>query len=160
MSYDSFLELDGIEGESADSQHADSIEVVSWSWGASNSGSMHEGKGGGAGKASFQDITVTKYVDKATPALWQMVATGKHVASGTLTMRKSGGDPLDYLKVELEEILVSSISNQGATGQDRLTENVTLNFAKFKLIYTPQEADGTAGAEVEYGYNIREHVAA
>lgn len=158
MAIDCYLKLDGIQGESTDSAHADSIEVLAWSWGASNSGTMHEGHGGGTGRANFQDVTVTKYVDNATPALWQAVSTGKHLKEGTLIMRKSGGDPLDYYKLELEDILVSSVSNGGNQGDERPTESVSLNFAKFKIVYTPQESDGSAGAEVEYGYNIRDHV--
>jgi len=84
MAVDMFLELDGIKGESVDATHKDKIDVLSWSWGLSNTGTFHHGSGGGAGKANFQDISITKYIDKATADLWYHTASGKHIAKGSL----------------------------------------------------------------------------
>jgi hypothetical protein len=36
------------------------VEVSSWSWGASNSGTFAKGSGGGSGKANVQDLSMTK----------------------------------------------------------------------------------------------------
>ncbi|MBA1147264.1 type VI secretion system tube protein Hcp [Ectothiorhodospiraceae bacterium WFHF3C12] len=156
--FDCFLEIEGIKGESRDAQHAEAIEVVAWSWGASQPGTMHSGGGGGAGKAAFQDITLTKYIDSATPNLWKYLASGKHFESGKLIMRKAGGEQLEYLVVEMKKILVANISTGGSTGEDRLTENIALNFAEFKLSYTPQKDDGTGDAAVDFGWSIEENV--
>ncbi|WP_240618427.1 MULTISPECIES: Hcp family type VI secretion system effector [Halomonas] len=156
-----FLKLEGIDGESTDHAHEDEIDVLSWSWGVSNSGTMHIARGGGAGKASFQDVQVVKYVDKATAGLLQAVATGKHVPSGTLTIRKAGGDePVEYLVIELKSVLISSYQTGGSQGEERLTESVTLNFEEFKVNYTPQDNDGSALAAVDFGYNIAKSEAA
>lgn len=161
MAVDMFLKLEGVDGESTDHAHEDEIDVLSWSWGVSNSGTMHIARGGGAGKASFQDIQVVKYVDKATAGLLQAVATGKHVPSGTLTVRKAGGDEsVEYLVIELKSILISSYQTGGSQGEERLTESVTLNFEEFKVNYTPQDNDGSALAAVDFGYNIAKSEAA
>ncbi|MCC5810506.1 MAG: type VI secretion system tube protein Hcp [Ectothiorhodospiraceae bacterium] len=161
MAVDMFLKLDGIEGESSDHAHEGEIDVLSWSWGASNAGTMHVARGGGGGKANFQDITITKHVDKASPALWQAVSKGAHLASGKLTVRKAGGDePVEYLVLELEKILISSTSTGGSGEEDRLTEKVTLNFEQFKMVYTPQENDGTPLPSVDFGFNIAKNEAA
>ena len=64
---DYFLKIDGIDGESTDDRHKGEIDIQSFSWGVSNSGSMSSGSGGGAGKASFQDIHFTRQLDKASP---------------------------------------------------------------------------------------------
>lgn len=155
MAVDMFLKLEGIDGESMDAQHGDEIDVLSWSWGASNSGTMHISKGGGAGKVSVQDINVVKYVDKASTAIIQAVAVGKHVPSATLTVRKAGGEePVEYLVIEMKSVLVSSWQTGGSQGEERLTESITLNFEEFKTTYTPQDNDGTALASVDFGYNI------
>jgi type VI secretion system secreted protein Hcp len=155
MAVDMFLKLEGIDGESADHAHEDEIDVLSWSWGASNSGTMHIARGGGAGKVSVQDLNIVKYVDKASPGLIQAVAVGKHIPSATLTIRKAGGDePVEYLVIDLESVLVSSYQAGGSQNEERLTESVTLNFAEFKTTYTPQDNDGTALAAVDFGYNI------
>jgi type VI secretion system secreted protein Hcp len=158
MAVDMFLKIDDVKGESADKTHNGEIDVLAWSWGMSQSGTAHMGGGGGAGKVSVQDISVTKYVDKASPNLIQWCCSGKHYKEALLTVRKAGGTPLEYIKIKLNEVLVSSISTGGSGGEDRLTENVTLNFAEFDYTYTPQKPDGSGDAEVKAGWDIQKNV--
>lgn len=155
---DCFLVIADIKGESKDAKHAEAIEVLAWSWGASQSGTMHSSGGGGAGKAMFQDISITKYVDSASANLLKYLSTGKHFDGGQLIVRKAGGEQLEYLVVDMKKILVSSLSTGGSNGEDRLTENVSLNFEEFKLSYTPQKDDGTGDAAIDFGWNIAENV--
>jgi type VI secretion system secreted protein Hcp len=112
------------------------------------------GSGAGAGKVSVQDISFTHYIDKASPTLMLFCCNGKHMKKGKLIVRKAGENPLEYLTVELEDILVSHVSTGGSHGEDRLTENVTLNFAKFKLEYVPQQENGAGGKRVEAKWDI------
>lgn len=157
MAVDMFLKLDGIEGEAKDADHAKEIDVLAWSWGASQSGSTHMGGGGGSGKANIQDLSFTKYIDSATHNLMQRTFDGKHIAEGTLVVRKAGGTPLEYFTIKMTKIIVSSVSTGGSGGEDRLTENVTLNFAKVEIIYKPQKEDGSADADKEAGWDIAEN---
>ncbi|EAR22492.1 Hcp family type VI secretion system effector [Nitrococcus mobilis] len=156
---DCFLVIDEIKGESKDSKYPDAVEVLAWSWGASQQGTMHFGGGGGAGKASFQDISLTKYIDKSSTALWKFLTNGKHFEKGKLVIRKAGGEQLEYLVLEMSKILVSSISTGGSGGEDRLTENVSLNFAEFKITYTPQKDDGGPDAATDFGWSIEKNAA-
>lgn len=144
MAVDMFIKIGDIKGESIDkdAKHKDTIDVLAWSWGLSQSGSFHGGSGGGAGKVNVQDISFTKYVDSATTALVVAACKGTHITQAVLTVRKSGDKPLEYIKITLDKVLVSSISTGGSGGEDRLTENVSLNFAKFKLEYTKQADKG------------------
>lgn len=158
MSVDMFLKLGGIKGDSKVSGHEDEIEVLGWSWGAHQSGTMHRGRGGGSGKVTVQDITINKWVDQGTPNLWKLVCNGKHEDEGVLTIRKAGGDsPVEYVKVTMKEVLIADLQTGSAQGDEEVTETVTLNFAEFKLEYTPQESDGSAGATAEAGWKIREN---
>lgn len=154
MAVDMFLELEGIKGESRDHKHKDKIQVLAWSWGMSNSGSAHMGSGAGSGKANFQDISLTHYIDKSTAALMMHCATGKHIKKGQLIVRKAGDKPLEYLKITFEDVLISSVSTGGSGGEDRLTENLSLNFAKFKLEYQAQKADGSGEPGGELVFDI------
>lgn len=155
MAVDFFLELDGISGESQDKAHRDQIDILSWSWGVSQSGTTHMGSGSGSGKAHFQDINCTKFVDKATPPILKHCATGKHIPKGTLYIRKAAGDsPLEYIKIELKDIIVTSLSTGGSGSEDRITENLSLNFGEFKYVYTEQKADGSKGASPEFAWDI------
>ena len=160
MAVDMFIKIGDVEGESADKTHAKEIDVLAWSWGMSQSGSMHVGGGGGAGKVSIQDISLTKWIDKSSPNLMMACSSGKHYPEAKLTIRKAGGeDPVEYLIITLKEVLVSSISTGGSGGEDRLTENVTLNFGQVLVDYQPQKQDGSKdGGPIKYGWNIRENV--
>lgn len=154
MAVDMFLKLDGIQGESHDAKHKNEIDIQSWSWGMSQMGTHGFGGGGGAGKVSVADMHFSKLVDKASPALALHCCNGKHIKKGKLIVRKAGENPLEYLTVELEDILVSHVSTGGSQGEDRLTENFTLNFAKFKLEYIPQTDSGAGGKRSEAKWDI------
>jgi type VI secretion system secreted protein Hcp len=155
MSVDFFLKLDGVNGESKDSKHAGEIEILSFTWGVQQVGAQGAGGGGGAGKAAFQDLRITKRVDLSSPALMQVATTGKHIPKGVLIARKAGGEALEYLKIELEDILVSSVDCGGASGGPELTETTTLNFAKVKITYTEQTKEGKAGKQANFGYDLK-----
>ena len=155
MAIDMFIKIGDIEGESEDGKHAKEIDVLAWSWGMSQSGTTHMGGGGGAGKVSVQDLSITKFIDSATHALIQACSNGTHYPEAKLVVRKAGGkEALEYLKVTMKEVLVSSLSTGGSGGEDRLTENVTLNFAEFKVEYTPQVGEGGGGAVKTATWNI------
>ncbi len=154
MAVDMFLKLDGIDGEAQDKKHGKEIDVLAWSWGLSQSGTTHMGGGGGAGKAAFQDLSVTKWVDKSSMTLMEYVSTGKHIKKARLTVRKAGGTPLEYIIIDMEDIIVTSVSTGGSGGEDRLTENVSLNFSVVKTQYVPQAKDGTGEAPIAFGWDI------
>jgi type VI secretion system secreted protein Hcp len=149
-----FLKLEGVDGESKDDSHKKEIDVLAWSWGASQSGTGHTGGGSGAGKVSVQDVSVTKYVDSASHLLLLDCCNGQHIKKGTLVVRKAGATPLEYIKLTMEDIIVSGIHSGGSGGEDRLTETITLNFSKFKYEYTPQKADGSGDGTKETGWDI------
>jgi type VI secretion system secreted protein Hcp len=159
MAVDMFLKIGDIVGESKDKTHKDEIDVLAWSWGASNSGSFHTGGGGGAGKVNVQDLSFTKFIDLATTELFLATCNGKHFPEATLIVRKAGETPLEYLTVVMNDVLITSYSTGGSGGEDRLTENVTLNFAKVKLTYKEQAAKGAQAKAPSVSWNIQENVA-
>src|ERR1700712_3747630 len=113
MSMDIFIKLDDIKGESSDDKHKGEIDVLSWSWGVVQAGASHGGGGSGAGKAQIRDLSFTKYVDRASPLLFSMCCGGKAIAKGLLTVRKAGGKPLEYLKISLQQAIITSVSLGG-----------------------------------------------
>ena len=132
---DIFLKIQGVEGESQDSAHANEIDVLAWAWGMSQSGTMHLGGGGGAGLPNFQDLSITKYVDKSTPKLMTAIGAGNHYNSAELVVRKAGASALEYYTLTMTDVLVTSLTTGGSGGEDRLTENISLNFGKMNVTY-------------------------
>ena len=158
MAVDMFMKFDDtkikIEGESQDAKHTKEVDVLSWSWGMSNSGSAHMGSGAGAGKVNVQDLTFTKYVDKATPKLMLACCQGNHLAEVTLAVRKAGSKPLEYLKIRMFGVLITSFATGGTGTDDRLTEKVTLNFGRVLVDYVPQKPDGSGDTAIPMSWDI------
>lgn len=156
MSVEMFLKLAGCDGESIAVGHPGEIELLGWNWGVSNQGSSSMGGGSGTGKASFHDLSITKYVDKATATILSNCAKGSHFTTGILTCRKvGGGAPLKYLVINLEQVFVSSVQHSGSPGDELTVESVTFNFAKVDVTYQPQGDKGTAAGSVPFKWDIR-----
>jgi type VI secretion system secreted protein Hcp len=155
MAVDMFMKIKGIDGESKDDKHKDWIDVLSWSWGATQQGAAGMMGGAGAGKVNVHDLSFTKPVDKSSPDLFLKCATGEHYDDATLECRKAGGSPLVYMKLTMNEVFVTSVQHGGSPGNDALTENVTLNFSKVKVEYTEQTDKGGAGAQPKAHFDIK-----
>ncbi len=145
MASDYFLKLDGIKGESSDSKHKDEIEILSFSWGlgtAPTEGRAGSTGGGGAGKVSVQDFHFTMRTDTAAPKLMLACATGEHIKKATLTVRKAGASSQDYLKFNLEDVLISGIQHSGNSPNDP-GERISLNFTKLSMDYKNSKSEIT-----------------
>lgn len=153
MATDIFAKIGDIKGESLDAKHKDQVEVLSWSWGVSQSGSI--GGGGGAGKASFNDFNFTHFVDKATPVLMKVCATGEHLKEATITVRKAGKGQQEFLIIKMSDVIVTSVHPGGAGDGGSTAENVALQFAKVDLEYKPQKPDGSLDAGIHFKYDIK-----
>jgi type VI secretion system secreted protein Hcp len=136
MASDMFLKIDGIDGESTDEEHQGEIEILSWSWGASNPTAVGSGGGAGTGKVSFQDFHFTHAVDAASPQLMMRCASGQHIAKATLTVRKAGaeGKTRDYLVFTLTDCVVSSIDESEGSG-DLAQEDLALRYRRIEMAY-------------------------
>ncbi len=157
MSGDMFLKIGDIKGESVVDGHANEIEIMSWSWGATQSGSTRGISGLTAGKVNVQDLTFTKLLDTATPNHVGAVCSGQSYPTATLICEKSSGTgkkPVQYLKIDLKDVLVSSYAVGGSGGSDTHTETITLNFGSVQTSYTPMKSDGTPGATITSGWDV------
>lgn len=155
---DYFLKLDGIEGESFDAKHKGEIDLESWSWGASQSGTFAAGGGGGAGKVHMQDFHFVMKVNKASPRLMLACASGDHIKKAILTCRKAGKEQQEFMKVTFTDLLVSSYQTGGSGQGDVVpTDQISLNFAKIEVEYKQQNADGSLGGAVQAGWNVKEN---
>lgn len=132
---DAYLKIGDIKGESMDAEHSGDIEVLSWSFGASQGGMM-------MGRPSMMGsqqppppgpgaMTITKSYDKASPKLLEACARGQHIPKAVLSVRKTGGGQQQYLTYELENVMISGYSM--SSGGDRPTESLSLNYTKIQF---------------------------
>lgn len=158
---DYYLKIDGIEGESTDDQHKNELELLSFGWSKDGPGILQaiaqsSGGGRGAGKTQFFDVFFNAMVSKATPKLLLAAASGQHIPSATLSVRKSGGDhnQQDFLIVKFSDIMVSSYQIGGSSGEVP-TDQFSINFAKVEFEYRAQKPDGTLDAPVKGGWDVQ-----
>jgi len=155
MAQDIFLKLDGIEGESPDATHKSEIEVLSWSWGVTQESNMHAGSGGGAGKATVHDLVFEHFVDRASPNLIKYCLIGKPIDEAKLTVRKAGGNPLEYLIITMTDVIVSRVNPAGDSAEERIREKVGLSFSKVKHEYVVQNAQGGSAGVITATFDIK-----
>ena len=149
-----FLKIDGVDGESTDDKHAGEIEVLSWSWSEANPSPGAGGGGGGAGKVQMQDFHFTARVSKASPKLLVACASGQHVPKARLTCRTGGKAQQEFLKITFSDVLVSSFQTGGSSDVVPL-DQVSLAYAKIEIEYREQKANGTLGAAVKAGWDVK-----
>jgi type VI secretion system secreted protein Hcp len=154
---DIFAKIGDIKGESPDSKHKHEIEVLSWSWGVTNPAKVAGGgSGGGAGKASFHDLSFTHKIDKASPLLLKGCATGQHLKEATITHRKAGKGQQEFLIIKMNDVLIAAVTDADSQEGGNL-ETVSLAFAKVDLEYRPRKADGSLDAGIHFKYDIKAH---
>jgi type VI secretion system secreted protein Hcp len=155
MAVDMFLRIDGLEGESEDAKYTGHIQITGWSWEAAQTGTSGVGGGSGAGKVEHQDLVVKKWVDRASPVLYQYCCGGDHLKTADLTVRKAGGEALDYLVIHLEDLIVTSYVLGGEPKNDLIEETIRINFTRASISYTPQGGTGAGGGNVVGGWDLK-----
>ena len=158
MAIEYFLRIEGVPGESLDAKHKGEIDVESWGWGEANPVSPGgAGSGAGAGKVQVQDFNFTARVSKASPNLMLACASGKHFKSAVLTARKSGKPQLEFLTFSLSDVLVSSYQAAGVEGEVVPSDSASLNFSKIQVEYKQQNPDGSLGASIKAGWDVKQN---
>lgn len=153
MSQDIFLQLDGIAGESQDALHMHKIDVTSWHWKIYQDSHMLAGIGGGAPKATVQDLVIVHQIDRSSPNLMTFCLYGKRIKNAVLTMRKSGGTPLDFYIITMDDVIITMVEPSGSAGG--YYEQVSLSFAKIKQEYVLQNSAGGSAGMVTGAFDIR-----
>jgi type VI secretion system secreted protein Hcp len=148
MAFDTYLKIEGVEGEASAKGMEKQIEIYSFSWGASNPVSVASsgGKGLSAGRVSISSFNIMKKADKASTQLFQACATGKNFPKATVIMRKAGGEggQAPFLQYDFDTLMVESIQWSGSSGgDDTPTESVSLAFAKVAITYNTVDAKGS-----------------
>ena len=155
MPFDYFLRIDGIAGESTDATHKGEIAVQTFLWGETQSGSPLGG-GGGAGKLSAGPLIVTARASKASPLLLLACASGQHIKSAVLSVRRAGAGKaqLDFLTITLNDVLITSFEVNANTENGPVDE-VSLAFAQILVDYREQNPDGSPGAVTHAGWDVK-----
>lgn len=154
---DFYIKIKGIPGESKDAKHAGWIDVLSWTYGVSQSSSMHSGGGGGVGKANFDALAFKHYVDKATPNLMQYCASGKHVGTVELSCCKAWDGSQEYMRIILSDCIITRAGPSGSLEDARVKESVNISYAQIKVKVKEQNANGSMGAAITGTWDVKKN---
>jgi type VI secretion system secreted protein Hcp len=164
MAINSYIKMAGIDGGSTSSGHEKEIEVMSWSHGFSQPTSPVRSTAGAGSveQANHSNFTFTKYIDSATDDLLGFCWSGKQIATAVVTCYRADGakdnKPVEYLKIEMQHVVVSNYSISGGAG-DVPVENVSLDYGIVKYTYLPQKKDdGTGGSAQPIQHNLETRV--
>jgi type VI secretion system secreted protein Hcp len=154
MAINAYLIVDGIPGPSTSKQNA--IDILAFSFGASNSSVIGAGSSGGetrAGRAHVSDLSITKVLDKTSPLMFDHCVSGDLIKKVELSYDKPMGNQQEvYFKVLMTDVLVTSIQESGSS--ENPTESITFAFATVKVSYNP-EKDGKLAGFVEKGWDVQ-----
>ncbi len=157
MAINTYIKFDGVEGESQHKDHKGEVDVLSWSWAVSNAAPVAGGGGSGVGKAHPSDLHIMHNYDKASPVLAKKCAQGKHFPTVVLAARKAGEGQVDFLKITMKEVFITSVAPSSGSGGD-IVESVSMSYGQIDFSYKPQDATGGLGGEVKFGWNVKTSV--
>lgn len=163
--FDTFMNIDNIQGEALDSNHRDWIEVLAFSHDMQQPTSSTKGSAGGAttGRAVHGDFKITKFIDKSSPKLYDSLSTGKHIKKVKFEICRAGGTQMKFYEITLEEVLISNIQisapdlrSTSTRDEDHLpTEDIFFNYGKIEWVYTQQKRpDGSGGGNVTAKFDL------
>lgn len=155
MAVDYFLELEGIQGESQDEKFKDQIQLLSWSWGASNMSSVSGTGGSGAGKVDVSDFSCMTNFDKATPKFFKSITKGTHITKGLLSAVKSGANGKPYLKVHFAEVFVTGL--QMSASSEVPSVSLTFTYNEIGIDYSVQSEKGVLTSTGEIKFNVKQN---
>lgn len=154
--FDIFLQMTGVTGESTDVNHKNWIEVVAFSHGLSNPGAANSGGagGGGASKVSHADFVLSKYLDKSSLPLNLKVNLGSHIDTATIEFQTTGANRLVFYRVTLSDVVITSVKINGAAGDDRVQDGLSLAYKKIAWEYWPIDTNGKLGPVVRSEWDV------
>jgi len=154
MAVNAYLIVDGIEGPST--SRAKAIDILSFSFGVSQTsvyGAGASGKEAKAGRADFSNLTYMQVLDKTYPLMFDHCASGDIIKKVELFYDKPVKDKQeDYFKIELTDVLITSVQISGSN--ENPVVSISLAFQKVAVAYAAEKDDGTLEAFLPKGYDL------
>jgi type VI secretion system secreted protein Hcp len=127
-------------GESLDPKFKDALEINSFSFGMENPTTIGSATGGATvGKVKFNEFTIKKVVDRASPSLFQACCTGSHFPEAVLSIRRSSvaAPGETYLIYNFAMVFCTKVE---WADNEVPEESVTFAYGNLKITYMQQNA--------------------
>jgi type VI secretion system Hcp family effector len=151
-----YIKIEGITGESKDAKHKGWIDALGFSYQVSQSTSVFTGGGGGVGRGDFAPLVFSHFYDRASPMLFRFCAAGKHIPKVEISLCKMGGKQEEFVHITLTDVVLTHVEPAGTSG-DMPRESVGMAYARIEAGIKEQNADGSMGATVAAGWDVKEN---
>jgi type VI protein secretion system component Hcp len=149
LTYDVYLKLNGINGDSNVIGYEKWIVLSGVRFSVSNTSGGAAGSGGGAGKSVLNEFTMTKPFDSSSIALFQTALSGSMIKSGQLAFVPRGSDRLaPILTIDLADIEIVAYEF------NNLYETATLKFASIVMKYSSTNEKGGQNPPIIGGWDF------
>jgi len=148
-------EFDGIPGESMIIDYENWIDVQSFTFSMSKPPLGATGMSRRRGNVVFEDIVMTKWVDKATPKLMEAAALGSIIPTVEVHFVKLGASQ-EYYKYELVNVMVTSVTSSGHVEEYIPIDTLTLNFEEITVTYKEFDPEGAPMGDIVWNYEVEE----
>lgn len=126
---------DDLLGEVNNSSHRGWVKLLAWSESSSRAGSGF----------SQGNLNLTKYLDRVSPRVRAYLAAGRFIDEIEVDIiRSCNGNLYTQYAITLVDNVFSGIQGGGSGGEDRLTENISINTRLMETVYTPVDENCTA----------------
>lgn len=152
---DMFLKLDGILGESKDTKNAVEMQIDGFRLHAETPRDAFTNLAAGAVRMST--LTIRGKIEQATAKLFDKTVTHAPIGKATLTCRKAGKVPLDFLIVELSDVLVMKvqIGDLGANQSDVIPPcEFDLSYGKLMVKSQGQTSTGQGTGFLQFDFSL------
>ena len=156
MAVDYFLKLADVPGESVAQNHSGEIQVLSWSWGGTQTSTVSATTGSGAGKVSLSDLNLMIEFDSSSAKLLKGLTQGAHYATATLAAVKSGAANSNYMTLDLTEVFIASL--QLSASSEVPSASLSLTYKTYTYNYFQQKSDGTVTNAGTTSYDVTTNV--
>jgi type VI secretion system secreted protein Hcp len=142
---DFFLQVQGLQGDSTDIRFPNAIDVNSFSWGVASPDKK---------VGHFSDFDFTKNVDRSSPRLLELVASGQTIPTATLSAVKSGTQRQLYRRFCFTGVVFTRLQSSATAAGGASSESVSFSYATVVERFSPQKADGTPDAAIFGGWDV------
>ena len=130
-----YLTMDGVDGANGSPCY---FEIKDFSFGVENPTTIGSATGGaGAGKVKFNEFTIKKTSDRASPSFFKNCVAGAHYKKVVLIVRKAGSTQTDYLIISDAMISSARVAWSGP-GDEGPEESITFVYDNVAIQYNPQ----------------------
>lgn len=149
-----FLKIDGIKGDARPKNHDGEIEIVSWSFGETQTGAVLDARKP-VSCVAMRDFVFKASTGASSSQLLLLCAAGKRLKSAVLTCEKDFGKTRQiYLTITLTDVMLATYEIWGIPEELIPVDSFSMKFVKIDFKYVALSAEGSPGGNFSASWDL------